>query len=86
MGIVSGPVAVHPEDTLRMPSLQLDSLLGRAREDEEPVFPLVRRRARTDAPELLSPVPKLSMLSASVSILSVVAVVLGVGALLWLLR
>ena len=71
------PAAV-PEDTLRMPVLQLDSLLGRARDEEEPVFLLVRRRAPS------SP-PMIRRINPSVSILLFVALVLGTG-LLYLLR
>jgi hypothetical protein len=69
---------VPPEDTIRMPVLQLDSLLGRARDGDEPVFLLVRRRAPRFAPRFL-------LTNASVSIVLLVAVVLGT-ALLWALR
>lgn len=70
------------DDTLRMPVLQLDSLLGRARDEGEPVFPLVRRRA----PELATmTVPFTKPSSSAVSIVLLVALVLG-ALLLWALR
>lgn len=67
-GYVRGPAAVPPEDTLRMPAPELSSLLGRARDDEEPVFLLVRRRA-----------PRLA--DATVSIVLFVVLVLGTAIL-----
>ena len=70
------------DDTLRMPVLQLDSLLGRARDDDEPVFPLVRRRALL--PERMT-VPMDRGASTTVSIVLLVALVLG-ALLLWVLR
>jgi hypothetical protein len=82
MRIVKDPVAVPTEDTLRMPVMQLDSLLGRTRGDEEPVFLLVRRRDPVLYP--LS-IPKRPLVSSSVSIVLLVALVLGI-ALLWALR
>lgn len=80
------PVAVPPEDTLRMPSLQLDSLLGRTRDDEEPVFLLVRRRDPIDSLEVPEQVPKESIATSAVSIVLVVAAILALCALLWALR
>lgn len=73
------------DDTLRMPKLELDSLLGRARDDEEPVFPLVRRRAPLVEPFGIPSPPKTGILSATVSIVLLVAVVLA-PVLLWVLR
>jgi hypothetical protein len=82
MRIVRGTAAVLPNDTLRMPALQLDSLLGRARDEEEPVFPLVRRR---DPPLLATVAPRPSLASSTVSIVLSVALVAGT-LLLWALR
>lgn len=70
------------EDTLRMPVLQLDALLGRRRDEEEPVFPLVRRREPSAPP---APSFRRSWASPSVSIVLFVALVLGTG-LLYVLR
>jgi hypothetical protein len=71
------PAAV-PEDTLRMPVRELDSLLGRARDDDEPVFLLVRRRVPSST-------GLRRLADASVSFLLFVALVLGT-ALLYSLR
>lgn len=71
-----------PDDTLRMPVLELDTLLGRARDGDEPVFPLVRRRVPRLSNELL-PLSRAS--SSGVSIVLGVTVVLGT-AVLYLLR
>jgi hypothetical protein len=73
---------VLPNDTLRMPALQLDSLLGRARDEEEPVFPLVRRRNPPLGPTLAA---RPSLMSSTVSIVLFVALVVGT-LLLWALR
>jgi hypothetical protein len=82
MRIVEDPTAVPPDDTLRMPQLQLTSLLGRAREGDDPVFLLVRRRA----PRLASQVfPRPALTTSSVSIVLFVALILGT-VLLWALR
>jgi hypothetical protein len=65
---------VPPEDTLRMPAPELSSLLGRARDDEEPVFLLVRRRA----PRLADGLPlRGALVDPTVSIVLFVALVLG---------